>query len=132
VAFSVSVNSTKIGIASDLGCITPVVVKEMSGSSLMFVEANYDERMLSEGNYPDFLKRAIRSDHGHLSNDDAGSLSRIASSDGTRMVVLVHLSKDNNTPELARSAVVDQLDRAKHPQIEVIGHGEAGGPFALG
>jgi len=133
VAFSISANSSKIGIASDLGCITPSVVEEMSGSNMMLVEANYDVSMLLAGDYPDFLKRAIKSDHGHLSNDDAATLSRRASSQGTLLVVLVHLSRDNNTPDLARQTVQSQMERSKHkPRIEVIEHGEAGGPFRLG
>jgi len=133
VAFSISLDSVKVGIASDLGCVTPSVVEEMSSSTLMLVEANYDEKMLLAGEYPDFLKRAIKSDHGHLSNDDAGALSFKSSSEKTERVVLVHLSKDNNTPEKARETVEHEVRRSKHsPRIEVVGHGEAGGPYKLG
>ena len=132
VAYSVLVDSVKVGIASDLGCVTPSVVDEMSGSNLMLVEANYDEKMLLSGDYPDFLKRAIKSDHGHLSNDDASTLSLKSSTESTGRVVLVHLSRDNNTPERAKETVDQGLKRAKHkPIIEVIGHGEMGGPYSL-
>jgi phosphoribosyl 1,2-cyclic phosphodiesterase len=132
VAFSLSIDSVKVGIASDLGCVTPSVIEEMSGSSLMLVESNYDEKMLIAGDYPEFLKRAIKSDHGHLSNDDAGRLSLRSSSEKTERVVLVHLSKDNNTPERARETVEHEIKRLKHrPRIEVIEHGQSGGPYRL-
>ena len=132
VAYSISISSVKVGIASDLGCVTPSVIQEMSGSNLMLVEANYDEEMLIAGDYPDFLKRAIRSDHGHLSNADAGTLSLRSSSEVTGEVVLLHLSKDNNTPDKARETVQEEMKRSKRrPLIEVIEHGEAGGPYRL-
>lgn len=133
VAFSISTDSMKVGIATDLGCVTPSVIEEMFGSNLMLVEANYDEEMLLAGDYPDFLKRAIKGDHGHLSNDDAGTLSLKSSSERTGRVVLVHLSKENNTPEKAKETVECEMKRSKNrPRIDAIGHGEAGGPFKLG
>lgn len=132
VALSVSVESRKIGIASDLGSVTQEVVKEMSGSDLMMVEANYDEEMLLNGDYPEFLKRAIRGDHGHLSNNDAATLSTKASCDKTRTVVLVHLSKENNTPEKALETVREKVRSSKHrPTLEVTQHGSPGGPYRL-
>jgi phosphoribosyl 1,2-cyclic phosphodiesterase len=133
VAFSVTVGSKKVSIASDLGCVTPSVIDEMSNSDIMFVEANYDENMLLSGAYPDFLKRAIKGDHGHLSNEDAGVLSRKASTGRTRRVVLVHLSKENNTPQKALETVERDVFRSGlNIEIEVSEHGHTSGPFALG
>jgi phosphoribosyl 1,2-cyclic phosphodiesterase len=133
VAFSLHVDSVKVGIASDLGSVTTSVIAEMSGSNLMLVEANYDEEMLLAGDYPDFLKRAIKSDHGHLSNDDAGTLSQKSISERTKRVVLVHLSKDNNTPDRARETVEHSVKRSKHrPLVEVVEHAGTGGPYKLG
>ena len=130
VAVSISNGSRKVGIASDLGTVTPTVIEKMSGSDLMLVEANYDEDMLLTGDYPGFLKKAIHGDHGHLSNEDAGTLSAKAASEITKDVVLVHLSKDNNTPEKALETVSGKIARAKHrPKVSVIEHGSTGGPF---
>ena len=132
VAFSLSSNSKKIGIASDLGCVTPNVVEQLKGSEVMFVEANYDERMLLTGNYPEFLKRTIKGDHGHLSNDDAGKLSVKSSTPATQKVVLVHLSKENNTPEKAKDAVESHLKRYKLGiEVHPVEHGVQDGPFDL-
>ncbi len=132
VAFSLSSGAKKIGIASDLGCVTPNVVEQLKGSDLMLVEANYDERMLLTGSYPEFLKRTIKGDHGHLSNDDAGKLSAKSSAPNTERIILVHLSKENNTPDKAREAVEGQLRRSRleicvHP----VEHGAPDGPFSL-
>ena len=132
VAFTIISGSKKIGIASDLGSITTNVIEEMSESDLILVEANYDEKMLLAGTYPEFLKRAIRGDHGHLSNADAGALSAKAAAENTEKVVLVHLSKENNTPEKARETVTRSLERAKLDiKLEVTEHGAMNGPFSL-
>jgi phosphoribosyl 1,2-cyclic phosphodiesterase len=130
VAFSLSYGARKIGIASDLGCVTPNVVDQLKGSDLMFVEANYDERMLLTGNYPEFLKRTIKGDHGHLSNDDAGKLSAKSTTPNTQRVILVHLSKENNTPEKAKDAVESHLRRSKlGTDVHPVEHGAPDGPF---
>lgn len=132
IALSVSLGSKKIGVATDLGSFNARVVEAMSGSNLMLVESNYDEQMLLNGDYPGFLKRAIRGDHGHLSNDDAARLSQMAASENTSGIVLVHLSKDNNTPEKALHAVTEQIGISKHgPGVHVTAHGGCSGPYRL-
>jgi phosphoribosyl 1,2-cyclic phosphodiesterase len=132
VAFSATVNARRVGIASDLGCVTPSVIDEMTDADMLFVEANYDKEMLLEGNYPGFLKRAIMGDHGHLSNDDAGRLSSKASTSRTKSIVLVHLSMENNTPDKARGAVERSMERSRHAsEIVVSEHGTASGPYSL-
>ena len=132
VAFSVAFDSKKVGIASDLGCITPGVLDGLRDSDLLLIEANYDERMLLEGNYPDFLKRTIRGNHGHLSNEDAGVLATKSSTERTERIVLVHLSKDNNTPDLARMTVENALTGHKmSKKLDVAEHGIPCGPFDL-
>jgi len=132
VAFTLQVRGRKIAIASDLGCVTPRVVDDMGSADIMLVEANYDDEMLMSGPYPDFLKRTIRSDHGHLCNEDAGVLVSKAASENTDRIVLLHLSKENNTPEKAREAVRKGVESGGHrPQIAVTEHGGMNGPFDL-
>ena len=133
VAFSVMIGSVKFGLASDLGSVTPGVVEALKGVSLLFVEANYDEKMLVTGTYPEFLKRTIKGDHGHLSNHDAGVLSSKIASERTRKIVLVHLSKENNTPEKAKGTVEGVLKKAKTSRpVQVAEHGMTSGPYKLG
>ena len=132
VAFSFRIDSVKLSIASDLGSVTPHVVREMAGSDVMLIEANYDEKMLMDGEYPEFLKQAIKGDNGHLSNSDAGALARSAAAERTKDIMLVHLSKENNTPELARSAVESALrESAKQVRLTVAEHGVPSGPYTL-
>jgi phosphoribosyl 1,2-cyclic phosphodiesterase len=133
VAFSLCADGAKVAIASDLGSVTDEVVSNIAGSNLLFVEANYDDAMLMSGAYPDFLKRTIRSPRGHLSNDDAGVLCTSAITEATQAVVLVHLSKENNTPEKARHAVEESMrNLGRRVRLEVTEHGSKGGPFRLG
>ena len=68
---------------------------------MLFLESNYDEKMLWEGRYPWHLKQRIASDHGHLSNDQAFELISRHSGNQLQMVFLSHLSAENNTPEKA-------------------------------
>jgi phosphoribosyl 1,2-cyclic phosphodiesterase len=132
VAFSISDDGFKLSIVSDLGCVTPKVVDALQSSTVLMVEANYDDDMLVNGTYPDFLKRTIRGDHGHLSNDDAAALCSQVVSDSTTTVVLLHLSRENNTPEKAAEAVAGGIRRSgRVARLEVTEHGGSKGPVAL-
>ncbi len=133
VALSISCGPRRIGFASDLGSITRDVIDAMVGADLMLMEANYDDEMLMSGTYPDFLKRAIRGDHGHLSNDDAGLLSAKSATPDTGRIVLIHLSRENNEPDKAVRAVKECMKGLSHkPRVEATEHGGASGPFRLG
>jgi phosphoribosyl 1,2-cyclic phosphodiesterase len=133
IAVSVSCGPRRAGIATDLGSVTAEVVRAMSGADLMLVESNYDQQMLLTGDYPEFLKRAIGGDHGHLSNDDAATLSSKAASERTSGIVLVHLSKDNNTPDKALETVNERVRATgRKTRVDVAKHGEPLGPFRLG
>jgi phosphoribosyl 1,2-cyclic phosphodiesterase len=84
------------------------------------------------GSYPDFLKRTIRGDHGHLSNDDAAALCAQAVSEETATVVLLHLSKENNTPEKAAETVAEGVRRSGNTvRLKVTEHGGSNGPVGL-
>lgn len=132
VAFRITAGDSSVAIASDLGCVTDSIVKDMSGAKVLMVEANYDEKMLMGGDYPDFLKRTISGKHGHLSNADAGTLSSETAGAETTNLILVHLSKENNTPELAGAAVGESLRRGKkRPKLHVSEHGLPNGPHKL-
>jgi len=132
VALRLELGSQSIGIATDLGSVTPTVIREIVGSQILVLEANYDDEMLKSGPYPDFLKNAIAGDYGHLSNESAGNLASRTAIESTDRVVLGHLSKENNRPELAREAVEAAL-RTHRPmlRVDVTEHGGSSGPFAL-
>lgn len=132
VGLRLNVGSKSVGIATDLGSVTSAVARELHGSALLVIEANYDESMLRSGPYPEFLKKVIAGDYGHLSNESAGILASKALAESTQRIVLAHLSKENNKPELAREAVRDSIRSVAHSSTVVVAeHGESSGPFDL-
>ena len=99
-----------VGVVSDLGCVTPFVVEQFSGLDGLLMESNYDLHMLANGRYPERVKRRIASDLGHLSNEQAASfLSRIGHEE--LVVVIGHVSEENNHPDLLDEAFRSQKDR---------------------
>lgn len=95
--------------ATDLGCVTPAILEAVRGADMALIEANHDVDMLKNGMYPYYLKRRILSERGHLSNKDSGYLAARLTESGTKRIVLAHLSKENNTPALARDTVCSSL-----------------------
>lgn len=96
----------KLSIVTDIGIMTEEVVASISGSNFLVIESNHDVNMVMYGAYPFYLKRRILSEHGHLSNEDAAkTIYRVYESGSLKNVVLAHLSKENNVPELAHLTV---------------------------
>lgn len=111
VGYILFYKGVKISIITDTGFISKNIVEKVKDSDLYFLESNHDEFMLKEGLYPWHLKRRILSSKGHLSNEDAGNtLTRLLKGEGEK-VILAHLSKDNNVPELAMDTVTDILTK---------------------
>lgn len=100
-SFTISGNGVNIGIYTDIGAPCEHLVHHFSQCHAAFLEANYDEQMLNEGSYPYYLKKRISGGHGHLSNRQALELFTRHRSSSLRLLLLSHLSKNNNTPELA-------------------------------
>ena len=108
----------KMGIATDLGTYNEYLVKHLQECDVLLLESNHDRHMLETGIYPYQLKRRILGNKGHLSNDlAAGLLSKLA---GRRLkhVLLGHLSKENNLPELAFMTVKYELERLTAGALE--------------
>ncbi len=103
----------KIAIATDLGTISDEVVEKFKDSDLLMIESNHDIEMLKVGPYPMYLKRRILSEYGHLSNEDAGYIAKeIIGFGKVKHILLAHLSKENNFPELAFETVKGILEEA--------------------
>lgn len=92
-------------VCTDLGFVSDEVRKGVTGCKAVLIEANYDVQMLRTGPYPSYLKARIRSDRGHLSNEDCGSFCGELIGSGTESIILGHLSRENNTPEAAEYTV---------------------------
>jgi phosphoribosyl 1,2-cyclic phosphodiesterase len=107
--FTIGANGSRIGIATDLGCVTALVREHLRGCRMLIVEANHDVDMLRDGPYPWFLKQRIRSRTGHLSNQESCRLLDEILHSGLEQVVLAHLSETNNTPEKALAEIATIL-----------------------
>lgn len=92
-------------MATDMGSVTPEVLAGLRGAGTVLIEANHDEELLRYGRYPMYLKKRILSERGHLSNADCAQLARTLAGEGARHIILGHLSRENNRPELALRAV---------------------------
>jgi len=99
-SFMVTCGDIRIGIFTDIGAPCERLVKHFQQCHAAFLEANYDEQMLEQGRYPIFLKRRIRGGNGHLSNKQALDLFRAHKPPYMSHLLLSHLSRDNNRPEL--------------------------------
>ncbi len=114
VGYVVKSNGLKVGIATDLGYPTNVVRHCLRACNALVLESNHDRMMLLDGPYPFELKQRIASKRGHLSNDQSASLLSDIMHDDLAVVLLSHLSHENNTPDLAFGAsakVLNELDR---------------------
>lgn len=110
-------DGSSFALITDLGCWTDDLARDMEGVSVLCLEANHDLHMLEAGPYPYPLKLRIESGTGHLSNDDAAALLVRLWHDGLREVLLTHLSKENNYPDLAVQTVISELiSRGIDPQ----------------
>jgi phosphoribosyl 1,2-cyclic phosphodiesterase len=119
LAFVVSAGAVAFGHATDLGHLGRGLVEAFRGCAAVLVESNYDPAMLRDGPYPWSLKERILGPFGHLSNDDVGRLLEKGLGEACRHVVLAHLSKKNNHPELALQAAEESLQRAGRSDVEV-------------
>jgi phosphoribosyl 1,2-cyclic phosphodiesterase len=101
-SFMISNGDTRIGVFTDIGATCEHLIRHFSQCHAAFLEANYDEEMLEQGRYPYYLKRRIRGGKGHLSNRQALELFIDHKPEYMSHVLLAHLSKDNNNPDLAQ------------------------------
>jgi len=99
-SFMVSCGNIKVGVFTDLGVVCEQLSMHFQQCDAAFLEANYDEELLHNGKYPYYLKRRISGGQGHLSNKQALELFTNHRPAKLTHLLLSHLSKDNNDPEL--------------------------------
>ena len=100
-SFIISCNGTHVGVLTDIGKVCDEVKHYFNKCHAVFLESNYDEEMLDNGKYPIYLKDRIRGGLGHLSNKEALDLFVEHRSPALSHLLLSHLSKENNSPEIA-------------------------------
>ena len=112
-SFRIEHDDWHIGVFTDIGEPCDRLKHHLRKCHALFLETNYDEKMLWEGSYPYILKRRVASSYGHLSNDQAFDLVRDHAGPELVHIFLSHLSGENNRPELAEEKFRPLSDRFK-------------------
>ncbi len=99
----------QLGILTDLGHVPASVTQRLVDCQILLLECNHDLDLLEQSTYPEFLKRRIAGDRGHLSNAQAASLAATLQRGQLQHVVAAHLSRTSNRPELALQALQEAL-----------------------
>ncbi|MGI6733479.1 MAG: MBL fold metallo-hydrolase [Anaerovoracaceae bacterium] len=127
VGFSFYNGEKQISIVTDTGCIMEEMMEEVRNADLLVLEANHDVDMLKIGRYPWFLKQRILGDRGHLSNESAARMlvKLLSEQKKHRKILLAHLSRENNFPEMAYQTVKNILEEedyyiGKHVELNTI------------
>jgi phosphoribosyl 1,2-cyclic phosphodiesterase len=120
----------RLGLATDLGRPTAQIRHALSACDALILEANHDDVLLHQAPYPWSVKARIRSSHGHLSNEAAARFALELLHPRLVAVVLAHLSRESNHPELARDVVGRALrDAGWRGFLEVAHQDEPTGPL---
>ena len=137
VAYRVKSGEKSAAVVTDLGVYNDYIVDHLQGLDAVLLEANHDVRMLQAGVYPYYLKQRILSNHGHLSNENAGRLLCRILHDNLKSVFLGHLSKENNYEALAYETVCTEVTLGDNPyrandfKIQVARRSEASEPVYI-
>ena len=120
VGFAFYAGSSGLGFITDLGYATKMIVERLRGVHTLVIETNHDEKLLQNDTHrPWPVKQRIQSRHGHLSNNAAATVIEELLPGKINRVVLGHLSRDCNTPELAMRTVREALHKIGKIDIEL-------------
>ena len=104
-------NKNSIVYITDTGYINRKYFDLLKNKDIYVMESNHDVEMLMNGNRPYHIKQRILGDRGHLNNEEAANYLAKFIGPKTKKVILIHLSEDNNTPELAKETLIKILDK---------------------
>lgn len=110
MGFSIEFDGRRFVIATDLGEVTERARFYMSHATYLMIESNYDSYMLRMGRYPEYLKARIASGSGHLDNRQTAAFIQEIINPELNHIFLCHLSKDNNTPQIALRTVREAIE----------------------
>jgi phosphoribosyl 1,2-cyclic phosphodiesterase len=120
VFFGIEAERKRVSVITDAGKTCKNIHDEIANSNFLCLESNHDPKMLENGPYPYFLKKWVGGDDGHLSNMQAALGVLEYSSTKLKNVILSHLSKTNNTPQLAIKTFQNLLKERNDFGAEVI------------
>lgn len=114
-------NGKSVVYVTDTGYIHVKNFNKLRNKNMYVFESNHDVRMLKEGRYPYHLQQRILGDKGHLSNKDSAYYLSKLIGDKTKKIILIHLSEENNKPEVALKTLLDTLNKndLPIPDIEI-------------
>ena len=107
--FTFKAGGIKVGIATDLGYLPFSVKDNLRNCDGLMIESNHDLETLRKGSYPWMVKQRVMSRVGHLSNSALADFLQTDYDGNAKFLVLAHLSKENNTPELAHMSANNAL-----------------------
>ena len=109
VQFVVTDGMFRVGVVTDLGTTTRYVEASLSGCDALVLECNHDPDLLEQCDYPTSLKARISGRFGHLPNDGAAAIIRAIDTSRLQHLIAAHLSRQNNTPAMARAALGEAI-----------------------
>ena len=111
VGYKLCFGEHRVACCTDLGYVTDEVRTNLLGCDTVYIEANYDPKLLNiNTKYPAYLKKRISGDYGHLSNINSAEFCAQLVDSGARRLILGHLSQENNTPRMAYDTVEKKLN----------------------
>ena len=120
VGFAFHAGTSGLGLITDLGYATRLIVERLRQVQTLVIETNHDEKLLQDDPHrPWPVKQRIQSRHGHLSNTAAAAVIEQLLPGKIERVVLGHLSRDCNTPTHAANAVHLLLEKCQRTELEV-------------
>jgi phosphoribosyl 1,2-cyclic phosphodiesterase len=135
VGYTFHAGDRALGYVTDLGQATRLTIERLREVQTLVIETNHDEKLLQDDPHrPWPVKQRIQSRHGHLSNAAAASVIVQLLSGKIARVVLGHLSRDCNSPELASGTVRAELEKIGRRDIEIFcaGQSEISPRFVIG
>ena len=120
VGFVVGSGGVRVGVATDLGEVNAVARRNLRDCDALVLESNYDRQMLRESETrPLYLKRRIAGSIGHLDNLMAAAALDELVTRRTRLLLLAHISRECNKPEIALSECMRELEHLGRADIRV-------------
>jgi phosphoribosyl 1,2-cyclic phosphodiesterase len=135
VGYTFHAGSSALGYVTDLGHATRLTIERLRRVQTLVIETNHDEKLLqNDPHRPWPVKQRIQSRHGHLSNAAAASVIAQLLPGKIARVVLGHLSRDCNSPELAAGTVRAELEKCGRRDVEIFcaAQSEISPRFAIG
>jgi len=120
LAFALRTGCSRVCVVTDVGYLPEAVRERLQSADVLVIESNHDIEMLRTGPYPWHLKQRVMSNVGHLSNEALAFFFSEYFDGSGRRVMLTHLSRQNNHPQIAYVSAVRALDgKCKDPDVRL-------------